>query len=88
MPLVIPIFVRGGEGEQGSLNFQGGGGVACEQADLCLFVLCCGCWGFYGTKLTLKSYHSLTFLITAKFSDCSGHVLSNHCTVLKRTGPC
>ena len=38
MPLVIPIFVRGGEGEQGSLNFRGGGG-ACEQADLfaCLF---------------------------------------------------
>ena len=25
MPLVIPIFVRGGEGEQGSLNFRGGG---------------------------------------------------------------
>ena len=25
MPLVIPIFVRGGEGEQGSLNFGGGG---------------------------------------------------------------
>ena len=40
MSLVIPIFVRGGEGEQGSLNFRwGGGGVACEQADLfaCLF---------------------------------------------------
>ena len=38
MPLVIPIFVRGREGEQGSLNFRGGG-VACEQADLftCLF---------------------------------------------------
>ena len=39
MSLVIPIFVRGGEGEQGSLNFRWGGGGACEQADIfaCLF---------------------------------------------------
>ena len=38
MPLVIPIFVRGGEGEQGSLNFRGG--VACEQADLFACLIC------------------------------------------------
>ena len=37
MPLVIPIFVRGGEGEQGSLNFQGGGWPVSKLIFACLF---------------------------------------------------
>ena len=54
MPLVIPIFVRGGEGEQGSLNFRGGGGWPVSK--LIFLLVCFVLWllGILWNKINTK----------------------------------
>ena len=56
MSLVIPIFVRGGEGEQGSLNFRWGGGGGWPVSKLIFLLVCFVLWllGILWNKINIK----------------------------------